>query len=243
MPTRRATLAAALPATLLARGAAAAAGRPLVVVELFTSQSCSSCPPADLVLTELAAMEDRLSILPLAFHVTYWDRLGWRDRFSLPEATERQRRYAGWLRSDTVYTPQAVVQGRAHYVGSDRPAILGAIERARAAAAAGPALSLAREGDALAATAGAAAGTGAGRLWLVGYDPRQVTPVRGGENSGRTLTESQVVRSLRAVGEWDGGAQRYTLPMPAAGARAALLLQGADGAILAATRLAPLPGT
>lgn len=239
MPTRRATLATAItgavPGALAGPGVAQAA-RPLVVVELFTSQSCSSCPPADQFLATLAAEEERLAILPLAFHVTYWDRLGWRDRFSLPEATERQRRYAASLGLDTVYTPQAVVQGRTHHVGSDRAAMLSAIERARAAAAGGPALALRRQAEGLEATL--AAGAGTGRLWLVGFDPRQVTAVRGGENSGRTLSEAQVVRSLRAVGDWDGGARTLAMPPPAAGERAALLLQAPNGGILAAARLA-----
>lgn len=235
MPARRAILAATLPAAMLLRRPARAANGAPVVIELFTSQSCSSCPPADAVLADLARDQARLGILPLAFHVTYWDRLGWKDRFSLPEATARQRAYAAWMRADTVYTPQAVVQGLTHHVGSDRRAVLAAVERARAAAARGPEIALARSGEGLVLEAGA--GTGGGRFWLVGYDPGHVTPVRGGENAGRTLTEAQVVRSLREAGGWRGEALRLDLARPTAGERAAVLLQGPDGAILAAAAL------
>ena len=112
---------------ILATGRARAAA-PLVVVELFTSQSCSSCPAADALLRELAP---RPGVLALSFHVTYWNRLGWRDPFSLPEATERQRRYAATLRDGSVeagqvYTPQAVVQGAQGLIGSDRRAMAAA---------------------------------------------------------------------------------------------------------------------
>jgi hypothetical protein len=235
MLPRRATLAAApaLFAAPRARAAPPPDGAPLVVVEMFTSQSCSSCPPADALLDDLARDHAARGLLPLSFHVTYWDRLGWRDRFSLPEATERQRRYAAWLRSDGLYTPQAVVQGASHHVGSDRRAVLAAVERARLRAAAGPALALAPDGaGGLVLVAGE--GTGTGMLWLVGFDARHTTPVRGGENAGRTLVQAHVVRALFAAGAWQGAPLRIGLARPAAGERAAALLQGPDGAILAA---------
>src|SRR5438876_198466 len=105
----------------------AAAERP-IVVELFTSQGCSSCPPADALLAELA---DRPGILALSFHVDYWDRLGWKDPFSSPAATRRQQRYADLLGLATVYTPQIVVDGKWQAVGSDRAEVERALGSAR----------------------------------------------------------------------------------------------------------------
>ena len=228
---RRHLLAAATAATASAppRTVSGAAGTRRVVAELFTSQSCSSCPPADALLEELAGR--RPDVLALSYHVTYWNRLGWRDRFSLPEATERQRRYAATLGHGQVYTPQLVVQGRRDVVGSDRGAVLGAIASAAADPGQAVAMAVAPSGAAVVVEAGA--GSGAGTVVLLGYDRRQVTPVGGGENRGRTLAHANVVRGLAAIGEWRGR------PMRAGGARpegehVAVLLQAADGAILGA---------
>ena len=106
---------------------ARAAERP-IVVELFTSEGCSSCPPADALLGELAT---RPNVLALSFHVDYWDRLGWKDPFSSPEATARQQHYARLLGLDTVYTPQIVVDGSWEAVGSDQAAVERALDQAR----------------------------------------------------------------------------------------------------------------
>jgi hypothetical protein len=220
MPRRIAAAAALLLATPRAASPQGAPPPPVVVLELFTSQSCSSCPQADALLGELARSGDG-TLLPLAFHVTYWGRLGWKDRFSPPEATERQRRYAALWRRDHVYTPQLVVQGERDAVGSDRRAVTAAIAAAtrRAAAATGPgiALSVGDSGDRLIVTVGA--GQGTGTLWLIGFDPRHVTPVRGGENAGRTLVQTQVVRGIAEAGTWRGEALRLDVAPPP-GARA-----------------------
>jgi hypothetical protein len=216
-----------LAAVLLAGPARAAAPRP-VVLELFTSQSCSSCPPADRLLADLAAT--RTDILPLDFHVDYWNYLSWRDRFSLPEATARQRAAAASLGSE-VYTPQLVVNGQFQAVGSDRAAVLAAIAQAQAAQSAGPDLALTRSGAGLALSIGA--GGQKGTVWLVGFDPMHVTEVGSGENTGRTLTEVNVVRSISNVLAYNGAQSSLTLPVPA-GDRYAVLLQSPGGAILAA---------
>ena len=118
--------AAAAPATSTAK-----ATDPAVLVELFTSQGCSSCPPADRLLGELPAAVDGVQVLPLAFHVDYWDDLGWRDPFSSADWTARQNGYARSLGAGRIYTPQLVVQGSADVVGSDRG---GAVELIRRAA-------------------------------------------------------------------------------------------------------------
>src|SRR5690242_16320490 len=124
---------------------APAAERP-VVVELFTSQGCSSCPPANAFLNEMS--KGRSDVLPLAFHVTYWDRLGWKDPFSLPEATDRQARYGSRF-GDGSYTPEIVVDGVSGHVGSDRTQVGTAIDRARRAGATAAAIKLARSGGQL----------------------------------------------------------------------------------------------
>jgi hypothetical protein len=228
-----AAFALALLTTIGLGGAAAAQTQP-IVVELFTSQSCSSCPPADALLAELAR-GGREDLLPLSFHVTYWDRLGWRDRFSLAEATNRQRRYAETVVANaygrgTLYTPQIVVQGRHDAVGSNRNAVRAAI--AQAAAAPRLPIRLAWRGESLALSIPAAPGSAT--IWLIGFDREHVTAIAGGENRGRTLRYSNVVRSLRQAGSWEGQALDLVIAPPP-GERAAVLLQAPSGWILGAT--------
>lgn len=224
-----------LLSALFAATAARAAPRP-VVLELFTSQSCSSCPPADALLADLAV--SRTDVLALDFHVDYWNYLSWRDRFSLPAATARQRAYAASLGAE-VYTPQMVIDGTAQAVGSDRAGVTAALARARAAAAqqspeTTPSLTLTNRDGRLAVDVGAAAA--AGKLLLVGFDPVHVTQVDAGENAGRTLTEVNVVRSLKELPAWHGAATSLLVDKPA-GARAAVLLQAADGRVIGAATL------
>lgn len=196
------------------------------VVELFTSQGCNSCPPADAYLTELARQPD---ILALAYHIDYWDQLGWRDPFSSPAATARQRAYARTLGLTTIYTPQMVINGRVDAVGSDRRQVAAAI--ATSARPEVP-IALGRDHEALAVQVGA--GTGQGRIWLVDYDLAHETRVRGGENAGRTLVNVNIVRHLEELGTWSGAAAAFTRAMPRAGTGSAVLLQSERGAILGA---------
>lgn len=223
----RATLALALTLAggpLLAEEAA----RP-IVLELFTSQGCSSCPPADALLREIA--RERADVLALAFHVTYWDRLGWPDPYALPAATERQRGYAGISHAGTMYTPQAVVEGVRDVVGSDRHAVLAALAAARPVAAARVDLTETAAGVRIEI----GAGTGAGRVLLLGYDAERRTAVRRGENAGRSLVEANIVRAVDMAGTWDGAALSLTRPRPA-GENLAVIVQAADGRILAVGR-------
>jgi hypothetical protein len=199
-----------------------------VVIELFTSQGCESCPPADAYLGELARRAD---LVALAFHVDYWDYIGWKDPYASKEATQRQRTYAQQLGSRVVYTPQMVIQGAAHEVGSDRSAVDRAIADALKPTVA---VSLRRQPDRL--TVAVAQGKGSAELWLVGFDPRHQTAVSRGENAGRTLTEYNVVRGFRRVGEWTGEA--LSLDVPAA----ALPPGAAHAVILQAPGLGPVLG-
>jgi hypothetical protein len=211
--------------------AAIAAERP-VVVELFTSQGCSSCPPANAYLNELS--RDRRDILPLAFHVTYWDRLGWKDPFSLPAATQRQDRY-GHRFGDGSYTPEMVVDGVASMVGSDRGDVASAIENAKRHSQTAATVSVTRNGEQLSIQVDS--GRGAAKVLLIGFDHEHTTAIGRGENSGRTLTEANVVRSIRSVGQWSGTPLRLSEPFPE-GQDAAVVLEAPGGQIVGASRLA-----
>jgi hypothetical protein len=177
-----------------------------VVVELFQSQGCSSCPPAN---ANLMAIADRPDVLALSFGVTYWDKLGWKDTFARPQFTARQWDYAHALRHPNVFTPQIVVNGRADGVGADKGELAGLIRQGERGQA-GPSLTV--QSGAVLVGAGTAPGPGADVL-LVRYDPRIVqVPVRRGENGGKTLPHKNVVRELVRLGRWSGPATRFTLP-------------------------------
>jgi hypothetical protein len=175
-----------------------------VVVELFTSQGCLSCPPADAYLTQLSKDP---AILALSMHVDYWNGLGWKDTFSSPEVTARQRSYARNLGAHYVYTPQMVVMGAAHAVGSNRSEVARLIAEARARVAPAPAVAIDHTArNALTIRIGAGQVKGRATVWLVAYDTRHETKVAAGENGGRTLAYSNVVRGIRSIGAWDGSA-------------------------------------
>lgn len=185
-----------------------------VVLELFTSQGCSSCPPADALLGKLGAGQ---GVIALAWHVDYWNNVFWRDPYASAFATKRQHRYADQL-GDEVYTPAMVVNGSRMVVGSDSAAILKAISTADAFTVR------------LALKDGAAEISAAGEpvsALLVTYDPQEITQVGGGENSGRRLIEHHVVREATVLGSWDGTPRRLTLPAVAPGRGAVLLVQNA----------------
>lgn len=208
-----------------------ASARP-VVVELFTSEGCSSCPPADAYLSELS--HDRQEVLPLAFHVTYWNNLGWTDPYSLESATDRQAAYGARF-GDGSYTPEMVIDGRKGVVGSDRSAVEAAIHVAQRSDSAGVDVDGVRRAGMLSIRVGA--GSGSGRVLLIGYDPEHTTSVGRGENSGRTLRESNIVRSIQPVGNWTGDALTLESAVPA-GEQAAVIVQSPDGAIVGAARIA-----
>ncbi len=209
---------------------ASASERP-VVVELFTSQGCSSCPPANAFLNEMS--KGRADVLPLAFHVTYWDRLGWKDPFSFDAATVRQDRY-GHRFGDGSYTPEMVVDGSVGLVGSDRDEVNAAITRAKRDQRDAPDVSIGKNGQNVAIRIGS--GNGSGRVLLVGFDHEHTTTIGRGENGGRTLAESNIVRSIRSVGEWSGKPIEINERFPD-GQDVAVLVESTDGKIVGAGRL------
>ena len=177
--------------------AAVAAERP-VVVELFTSQGCSSCPPANAFLNELS--RDRRDILPLAFHVTYWNSLGWTDPFSLDVATRRQEGYAHIAGVGGVYTPQMVIDGSREVNGSDSRAVLAAVERS----AGSPPIpidisSATRVGESLQIEFTAGPSGSSAAVYVALADDSDRSSVERGENAGRTLEHVAVARSLTRV--------------------------------------------
>ena len=188
-------------------------------MELFTSQGCSSCPPADKVLGELAQGGD---VVALAYHVDYWNYLGWRDTFSSPESTERQHSYARTLGRKSVYTPQAIVNGRDHLNGADRGGIEAKME---AYEQAGRGLSVSVDAeqtdDEIRIRVGA--GSGKANLVMVYFERQNTVDVKRGENSGRQLTYWHSVNDIQTVAMWDGEEMELVLP------RSLMEAKGHDG--------------
>lgn len=188
------------------------------VVELFTSQSCYSCPPAEAFLGELAQRDD---VIALEFHVDYWNNLNygtagkWRDLFSDPAYSQRQRNYAQNLPGGRSYTPQMVIDGRFEMVGSRRSDVLGAIKQAAGSAAARLRVDVsARPSGGVQVHVDGPVKSPA-VVWLVRYDKAHATDVKSGENKGKALKNYNVVRSLQRLGRWRGATQVIEVPDPA----------------------------
>jgi len=233
----RVLFAAAVALALVLTGrTAAAADTPLTVVELFTSQGCSSCPPADALLGELAGRDD---VLALSMHVDYWDYIGWKDPFASPETTGRQRAYARQFGLRYVYTPQMIVHGATEVTGSDRAEVMRHIAGTHTADQV--AVDMRRDGaNAIVVSIGDGRGAGAA-VWLVMVDRRHVTQVLRGENRGTEMRNFNVVRKLVRIGTWNGEAMTIPVSMPAdqsTGDLCAVFVQaGSTGPILGAARL------
>jgi len=233
-------LAAALAVSLVSAVLPAHAedGAGPVVVELFTSQGCSSCPPADAVLAELAPRDD---VIALALHVDYWNYLGWRDSFSQPGFTKRQKDYARAIGSRSIYTPQMIVAGQDHLTGL-KPMKLADRIRAHAAQGARVRLDLRRDGDRVEILAVAEPPLQRPAIvQLVRYTPEAAVDILRGENAGRRMVYSNIVTSWQALEDWDGRAP-LRLRAPAAGDEPVVVIvqdrrPGGPGAILAAARL------
>lgn len=238
--TRRATvgLFAGL-AALCAGGPTLSAGdKQPIVVELFTSQGCSSCPPADKILGELSKRED---VIPLTLNVDYWDYLGWRDTLGSSEHTKRQRIYAANRGTRQIYTPQMVVNGYIDVVGSRRAQVMDTLKREAATTARVP-MRISENNDEIIIEVGDSPSAGLAKkstIWVMVTSPSVSVPIKRGENKGRKLTYFNVVRQMVPAGMWSGKAKRITLPkagLDMTGNRGcvALLQQGNIGKIIGA---------
>ncbi|CAL74342.1 conserved hypothetical protein [Bradyrhizobium sp. ORS 278] len=204
-----------------------ASADPRAVIELFTSQGCSSCPPADKVLGELARDPN---IIALSLPIDYWDYLGWKDTLADSRFTARQRAYSRARGDREVYTPQAVVNGSVHVIGSDREAIEGAIEEtAQAGNAMSVPVRLSIEGQELTVSVAAATEHTLrkhGEVWVCSIARAVPIQVGRGENSGRELTYYNVVRSLLKLGDWNGTSVSWSVPLEK------IAREGVDGAVV-----------
>lgn len=230
-PLSRIAWAAGAILGLAAPAPAADAEHP-IVVELFQSQGCSSCPPANAVLNRIAGRAD---VLALSFAVTYWDQLGWKDSFAHPAFTARQWEYARAAGRGNVATPQMIVNGRGALNGGNPGEVVQFLKRFDRGAG-GPAVTVASGRVAIAAGKAARPAN----VWLIRYDPRvQNVPIRAGENAGRTLPHRNIVRQVHLLGKWSGAAANFAMTAAADPAyRSAILVQdGPGGAILAAKKL------
>lgn len=217
----------ATPSQTAATGSAAGP----VVVELFQSQGCSSCPPAN---ADLNAIAGRSDILALSFAVTYWDRLGWKDTFGSPRFTARQQDYADAGRGQ-VATPEFIINGAYAVVGSNRMQLAATITRASVAHG-GPMISA----NPSEVRVGRGAASAAATVWLVRYDPKtREVPIRAGENGGRTLPHRNIVRELVKLGDWTGPAAAFPLPSSRENglASAVFVQRGSGGPIISARKL------
>ncbi len=201
--------ALALGASALFAKPGFAAGRP-VIVELFTSQSCSSCPPADAYFESL---KNRPGVVALSYHVDYWDYLGWRDTLGEPEYSQRQYDYAKSRGDSDVYTPQVVINGGKHYVGSLRPAVSAAID---AALTENPGrwvdLAMADNATDLVIEIAAGDATAEATLWFMAFVPLVTAEIGKGKNAGKTIDYHNVVRKMVPADMWHGEAAKIVLP-------------------------------
>ncbi|WP_274627174.1 DUF1223 domain-containing protein [Arvimicrobium flavum] len=216
---------------------------PLGVVELFTSQGCNSCPAADSVFSELVSRGD---VVALAYHVDYWDYLGWRDTLGSPQNTARQYEYMKSFGAQSVYTPQAVINGRTHVNGASKQEIDQAINELKGGGAGlDVKVRTIRQGASLRIEADAATGdANEAEVLLVYFDPPTPVDIDQGENTGKTVTYWNAVTSVQVAGMWHGKPASFELPMRevaknGAGGYAVLLQavngDGSPGPILGAT--------
>jgi hypothetical protein len=229
--TRRSLLTSGAVAALLP-AVAFAASRPPVVLELFTSQGCSSCPPADALLEELSSKD---GVMALTYHVDYWDYLGWKDTFGSPDNSQRQYDYAKARGDMDVYTPQMIVHGGSHMVGSNRSGVATAIASAGHVNSVGMTVAVAEKEVLIDIAAGNSGGETT--LWVLPVTSRAKVKILRGEIAGQELTYRNIVRKIVPAGMWHGEAKRFALPtdaiMPAdVDSCVALLQRGKVGPVL-----------
>ncbi len=202
------------------------------VVELFTSQGCSSCPPADEVLSELAKNPD---IIALGFHVTYWDHLRWKDTLSQKFATDRQNGYSASAGSNKVFTPQMIINGTHSFTGSDRAALDKAMQESRAPVR----LDLWKDGSFINVRLPSLQGA-MPHVWFFALQSEHYQAIAAGENSGKTITYTNPVLAYRDLGEWNGQGKTISAALPKLeniGSVVILVQQNGYGPILAAGQL------
>lgn len=218
-----------------AAGIVSAQDRP-VVVEIFTSQGCSSCPPADKLVHELE--RSRPDVIALALHVDYWDYIGWKDPFANPAFTTRQRAYTRAAGSSTIYTPQIVVGGQDHVIGARPMELMKAVNK-HANLPLPAKVALSRSGDRVTVeVTSAGPPVGASIVEILTYTPSATTNIRRGENAGRTLDYHNIVRDLTVVGDWSGaGPFRKTVRVSEGAPVVALVRRRSGGPVLGAARL------
>jgi hypothetical protein len=198
-------------AGLAVLAAASAQAEPRAVIELFTSQGCSSCPPADKLAAEYAHDP---SIIMMSLAVDYWDYLGWKDTLAIHGHSNRQRAYAKARGDREVYTPQVVIDGAIHALGSDKPAIERAIRKMKDQSPLALPVTLEQSGDKLTVTVPAAKDEkGQAEVWLCPMTRSVPVAVGRGENSGHTLTYTNVVRRWIKLGDWTGKSETFSVPM------------------------------
>ena len=207
---------------------------PAVVVELFTSQGCSSCPPADAFFSEIVGRED---VIALALHVDYWDYIGWKDTFGSHDFTLRQYGYASAAGTRTVYTPQFVIGGAEHVVGNNPSDVANAI-RQQQAKTSGVTVTLNRKGNGVGITATATSALPQGTsVQIIRYTPEADVAIKRGENAGRTITYHNIVTGIESLGAWDGSSP-FTANADIGAGKIVAIVQSADmGPILAAAQL------
>jgi hypothetical protein len=201
-----------------------------IVVELYQSQGCSSCPPANAAVNAVA---EQPGIIALSFAVTYWDRLGWKDIFADKAYTQRQYDYAHALGNPNVYTPQIVINGKTPLTGIKRGELANAIAASQPISG-GPSI----KADKGLVTIGQ--GSGAANIWLVQYDPQtHNVAIRSGENDGRTLPHKNIVRKLVKLGEWRGASASFKIPTASADKLGTVILvqRPGAGAIISAKKI------
>jgi len=210
MKRRRVALSLAVVASAMVASAIASA-EPRAVIELFTSQGCSSCPPADKLAGELARDP---SLIVMSLPIDYWDYLGWKDTLALHGHTNRQRAYSRARGDREVYTPQVVVNGVTHVLGSDKSAIDGAIaETDKQPGVLSLPVSLSVAGDQISVNVPAAKDSAKGEIWLCPITKNVPVEIGRGENSGHTITYHNVVRRWVKLGDWTGAASTYKIPV------------------------------
>lgn len=216
-------------AALVGPASADSVSRPRAVVELFTSQGCASCPPADALLTSLSEQDD---VVALAYHVDYWDYAGWEDTFGAEAYSDHQRAYARSWGSSRIYTPQMVVNGAHGVVGSKRNEVHGALDGASLPLA----VSIVQDGDMLKIAIPPNTSLDDAVVWVVRYLSRADVRIETGENAGKSMVYTQVVTDRQALGMWEAASgANLKLPLPemtaAASGGVAVLVQQENGGL------------